>query len=468
MNNSPLLKKYDDTFFMEAYFSNNPVSKVTNELNGRLEFSPNDKTLSVHISLKELKFWNTNHIDCVYGINSDGIYLKLTNLINMRSKNNSRTKQFLYTFYVNTCTLSVIPFDDSNNNTRKIDFSLTGFDTWFPIFEKRKINYFKRGGLKLSVNLKSDHKIGSFSFGEHKFFLKVYTELENPSRIEERYYRDLTIKSRVACIISGYSKLSNICTIKIVKDFEKLFAVLMGQRQQIIFIRPFSKKNRKAIYTSQITKTTSNVKKYIDPTYAFTYETFENTLGKIINNFFNRTDNENALITNFLMSLNEGLDLSNELLDLCQAIDSYYEVVPNVPRNLEKRISCFLKSLPECIKNILEDNREIILKDFLIKFREGNITTSDLPRKQNPLCFEDTLKIWARCISDTRMYLAHGNLERSKFRIDDSVEKARNTELLQFLLQCFILQKLGYSNFDRKELKDSLINIITNEKYSII
>lgn len=239
MNNSPLLKKYDDTFFMEAYFSNNPVSKVTNELNGRLEFSPNDKTLSVHISLKELKFWNTNHIDCVYGINSDGIYLKLTNLINMRSKNNSRTKQFLYTFYVNTCTLSVIPFDDSNNNTRKIDFSLTGFDTWFPIFEKRKINYFKRGGLKLSVNLKSDHKIGSFSFGEHKFFLKVYTELKNPSRIEEHYYRDLTIKSRVACIISGYSKLSNICTIKIVKDFEKLFAVLMGQRQQIVFIRPF-------------------------------------------------------------------------------------------------------------------------------------------------------------------------------------------------------------------------------------
>lgn len=66
------------------------------------------------------------------------------------------------------------------------------------------------------------------------------------------------------------------------------------------------------------------------------------------------------------------------------------------------------------------------------------------------------------------MYLAHGNLKRSKFRIDDSVEKTRNTELLQFLLQCFILQKLGYSNFDRKELKDSLINIITNEKYSII
>lgn len=66
------------------------------------------------------------------------------------------------------------------------------------------------------------------------------------------------------------------------------------------------------------------------------------------------------------------------------------------------------------------------------------------------------------------MFLVHGNLERSKFRIDDSVEKTRNTELLQFLVQCFILQELGYSNFNREELKSAIKRIITNKKYSII
>lgn len=467
MNTSPLLRKYNDSFTMEAYFSSNPVDDIINEINGSLTFSPNEKVLSIHVSLEDLKFWNRNHIDYVYGISPDGIYLKLTNLINMNSKGNVKTNQFLCTFYVNTCTLSELPFKLSNN-TRKIDFSLTGFNTWFPIFEKRKVDYLKRGGLKLSVNFASARKIGSFTCNNKKLFLQVYTELESPSRIEELYYRDLTVKSRIGCIISGYSHISNTDAIKIVKDFEKLFAVLTGQRQQIVFIRLFSKKNKKAIYTSQITETLSNIKKHIDPTYPFAYKTFEDTLGKVINNFFNRTDNKNALIINYLMSLNKNLDLSNELLDLCQSIDSYYESIPEVSRVLEKRIKTFLNKLPDFIRGILKDNREVILKGFLVKFREGKITTSDLDRSSDNLSYGDTLGIWARCISDTRMFLVHGNLERSKFRIDDSVEKTRNTELLQFLVQCFILQELGYSNFNREELKSAIKRIITNKKYSII
>lgn len=468
MNESPLLKNYDDSFTIEAYFSNMPVENPTAELNGKITFSPNDRTLSVHVSAENQKFWNKNHIDCVYGITPNKIYLKLTNLINMRMSANLSTSLFLYTFYVNTCTLSEVPFSQNKSYTRKIDFSLAGFDTWFPVFEKRKINYLKRGGLKLSINLASAHKIGSFFVGNKKFLLRVYTELDRPSGFEKLYYRDLTVKSRVGCVISGRSNLNDIDVIKIVKDFEKLFAVLTGQRQQIKFIRPFSKKYKKAIYTSQVTKASPDIKKYIDPTYAFAYKTFGNTLDKVISNFFNRTDNINALIINYLMSLNEDLDLSNELLDLCQAIDSYYESIPETSRVLENRIITFLNKLPNFIRDLLIDNREIILKEFLNKFGENEITTSDFHRNSNDLRYEDTLGIWARCISDTRMFLVHGNTERSKFRIDDSVEKTRNTELLQFLVQCFVLQQLGYSDFDREEVKESLKSIITNKKYSII
>lgn len=87
------------------------------------------------------------------------------------------------------------------------------------------------------------------------------------------------------------------------------------------------------------------------------------------------------------MSLNKNLDLSNELLDLCQSIDSYYESIPEVSRVLEKRIRTFLNKLPDFIRGILRDNREVILKEFLVKFREGKITTSDLDRSSDNLSY---------------------------------------------------------------------------------
>lgn len=130
-------------------------------------------------------------------------------------------------------------------------------------------------------------------------------------------------------------------------------------------------------------------------------------LDNLIPNWFNKSENFDLLIQDYLLTISYNETVQNKLINLTEGIEAYYR---DEKISLCKKIKNMLKSLPTYVIDKLEEH-------------VGNIDE------------------WAQAIKQTRVYIAHG--EKKAKVIDDIIELSQGVNTLQYLTQYFILQELG-------------------------
>lgn len=388
-----------DEFELHGYFENKIVSKVRSNNNGIFKFSSKNQTLDINVPFELRNFWDKQYIKRVYGVTPEGIYIKLENLIRIHNTQYFHTRNSNYKYLINICVLSKAPFDNQFDKGMNIQFKLTDFDSWLPIFDNRDFKYLDDGGLNLKITKYPAVSLGIINIDGVICHSSINTVLSFPSPWEFKKHRKLNIKSEVNINISSYIPIEDNYAILIVKEFKKIFTIITNKRQRIVYLKPYNSKLTKDIFLNQYNQNEKNANPFCEDGDVFNYNSFKNQFIDVVNNFYNKSQNLKMMSDNYLMTLNNNLDLSNELIDLCQGIDSYFEAIPNVGFSLEKRLNAFVYSLPESLINILKENRNIILKEIIEKRKKGYLTSKDFKKdKKKELDYEDTLAVWCRAL----------------------------------------------------------------------
>ena len=162
------------------------------------------------------------------------------------------------------------------------------------------------------------------------------------------------------------------------------------------------------------------------------YEMFQEKrdiqLNNLIPNWFNKGENFELLIQDYLLTISYNETVQNKLINLTEGIEAYYR---DKDENLHQKLEDMLNSLPEYIQDTLEKN-------------VGDLDT------------------WLSEIKDTRVYIAHG--DRKEHVIDDFMELSRDVDTLQYLTQYFILQELGMKIEGKERVKINLDSFFNTEE----
>lgn len=460
-NLNPITATCFDNFTLDGYFDTKREKAFNNnQVNGRLIFSKNYKKLKVNISLIENPTWDTNFLKYVYGKNTQGFYLKLENLSRAKWNIYFNTNIIYCEFNVGTCYISTDPLDHTSGT--KMNFSLTNFDSWIPIMEEKKIEPFDRNektGVKISIPLPSKKVLGIVDYKGNQVKFYIGTSLSLQSAYQFLINRNNFVRSHTYISVK-YSMLTNYeDMLSLVRQFERLFSLIIGKHQMIKFICCFSNNESINVIPRQPYGITHSDDISEHKRYVFSLQSMKLEFGKILNNFLNLDSGLKLLIDNYLMSYSKDFYVPNILTDLCQGIDSFYEGKNNSNYTLESRIKEMLNSLPICLTEVLRENRSVLVDSLIEKMRKGSITDEDFENR-NVLNFNDTISVWARIIKDTRVFFVHGNSEKTKFRLDNLIDQTKNIKIFQFLVRCFIFQQLGYTNFKRSQIVNHLKELL--------
>ena len=232
-------------------------------------------------------------------------------------------------------------------------------------------------------------------------------------------------------LIEGENNISSEKAIFFATELRKMFSVVLARP---LNTTQLSKKGIDKISQEHLTEDLY----FLEPGFKnnkdklFIYEMFlENVdiqLNNLIPNWFNKNENFELLVQDYLLTISYNETVQNKLINLTEGIEAYYR---DKDENLCQKIKDMLHSLPTYIIYTLEK-------------RVGDIDT------------------WALAIKQTRVYIAHGDKKANV--IDDFMEFSRDVDAIQYLTQYFILQELGMKIRDEQRVKMVLDDCFNTEK----
>ena len=164
----------------------------------------------------------------------------------------------------------------------------------------------------------------------------------------------------------------------------------------------------------------------------FIYEMFQEKrdvqLNNLIPDWFNKDENFDLLIQDYLLTISYNETVQNKLINLTEGIEAYYR---DKDESLYQKLKDMLYSLPVYVLDTLKNN-------------VGDLDT------------------WLLAIKDTRVYIAHGI--RKAHVTDDFMELSQDVDALQYLTQYFILQELGMKIESKQVVKIVLDNFFNTEE----
>ena len=151
-------------------------------------------------------------------------------------------------------------------------------------------------------------------------------------------------------------------------------------------------------------------------------------LNNLIPDWFNKDENFDLLIQDYLLTISYNETVQNKLINLTEGIEAYYR---DKDESLYQKLKDMLYSLPVYVLDTLKNN-------------VGDLDT------------------WLLAIKDTRVYIAHGI--RKAHVTDDFMELSQDVDALQYLTQYFILQELGMKIESKQVVKIVLDNFFNTEE----
>lgn len=330
----------------------------------------------------------------------------------------------------------------SNNEEFKpniLEFSLTNLKYWLPlsngityekdrlIFDESKIKPFIVGGFKVD-----DTQNGRMNIAT------VWSR-----KIADRS-RKVSLEFEPIIRIKFENTVSDDEAIDLVTQLNSLYELLLGIPTSIKFIRTKDSntgKYRMFFVDARAPRVYEEDSRTILDKIEF--NKVEQDLPKMVSNLLTLDRKNKLMLQNYKLTLEFTTVIENDLVNLTQAIEYIFK-----KESLKKKITAFLSGLPEALK-------KIVLR-----------VVGDRDK-------------WVTSIVDTRVFLVHGEDSR-KHVITNVDELIFTTKLLQMLVRCYLLNKLGLTegniNFEREiqellrrykpELKDEMfVGIMAKSGY---
>lgn len=305
-------------------------------------------------------------------------------------------EQELYVKYFTVSNFS--PDEDLKLDTLFLDYNL--LDKWInpvqhfvPLNDGKGITYESDGTKLLS------------QINNHGTVYSVYISGNVNKNIKGA--REVYFKNTSFIKIVSDTSIDDVIAVKFANSFGKLLSCILDFPVNTLLVskRESLKNSRKQenIYYESLypTKEFSHKTKFLFP-----YNKFD--INKLIHNWFNMSDELRMLVDDYLLTVVYNETIENQLINLTEGIESYYR---NLDINLLEKLKKFINELPQVIQEELSN--------YIIDMDE-----------------------WLKGIKDTRVFIAHGNVKSHK--IDNMNEIIIRVSALRLLVQCFIMDKLGF------------------------
>ena len=161
----------------------------------------------------------------------------------------------------------------------------------------------------------------------------------------------------------------------------------------------------------------------------------------MVSNWFNASSELKLLIQDYLLTVNYTMSMQNMLINLTQGIEAFYRKEKVISR---KKVKKYQRNL------YLLEKIEKMLSTFSNKFI--NTIEKDIGLNINK---------WAKLIKNTRVFIVHGN-KKGKI-IENTTDLWHSVQLLQYLVQVFILQELGMINLSEQKEFNQIDKIFSSE-----
>lgn len=326
----------------------------------------------------------------------------------------------------NLTTFSVVDFipDDLNYKMfNKVLLSFTFLDDWInPALR------FETEGMSTKVKSASSRNLAYFTYHGQIFKVSIEGNVKKQEGQNDRYIK---YQNKSWLVIEGENNISSAEAIMFATEMKKIFSVVLARSVNTIQL---SKKGIDKKSHRNITEDLYFLENRFSENQMslFIYEMFQESkdiqLNILIPNWFNKGENFELLVSDYLLTINYQETVENKLINLTEGIESYYR---DQNKSLCEKIQLMLHSLPENLQNVLKE-------------------------KVGPL------DNWAKTLKQNRVYIVHGN--KKKFVIDNIEELSEHVNLLQYLVQYFILQQLGMKIRNTNIVKTNINGFFSSER----
>lgn len=323
---------------------------------------------------------------------------------------------------------SIVNFIPQNLSTKifnKILLNFTLLDDWItPAFRFEEAYT----GMQTKVKMAKPIVLAYFTYRGQLFKVELVGNISKKNGQNDKY---VNYKNDSWILIEGENSISSEQAIFFATELRKMFSVVLARP---LNTTQLSKKGIDRITHQSLTEDLYFLEMRFknNKDKLLIYEMFQEKrdiqLNNLIPNWFNKGENFELLIQDYLLTISYNETVQNKLINLTEGIEAYYR---DKDENLHQKLEDMLNSLAEYIQDTLEKN-------------VGDLDT------------------WLSEIKDTRVYIAHG--DRKEHVIDDFMELSRDVDTLQYLTQYFILQELGMKIEGKERVKINLDSFFNTEE----
>ena len=342
-------------------------------------------------------------------------------------RNNKTIVPVVYNnWYVNRFSIiNFIPQRLSSKIFNKVLLNFTLLDDWItPAFR------FEEAYPNMQTKVKPAKPI-VLAYFTHKGQLFKVELVGNISKKNGQNDKYVNYKNDSWILIEGENNISSKQAIFFATELRKMFSVVLARP---LNTTQLSKKGIDKITQQSLTEDLYFLEMRFENNKdkLFIYEMFQEKrdvqLNNLIPDWFNKDENFDLLIQDYLLTISYNETVQNKLINLTEGIEAYYR---DKDESLYQKLKDMLYSLPVYVLDTLKNN-------------VGDLDT------------------WLLAIKDTRVYIAHGI--RKAHVTDDFMELSQDVDALQYLTQYFILQELGMKIESKQVVKIVLDNFFNTEE----
>lgn len=328
-----------------------------------------------------------------------------------------------------------LPDEKVTLNNLILDYNM--LDKWIAPAQK----FVFKDDMSLSIVSSDNIFLSNFTFKGQVFNVFLVGDISQKSKNKNR---NVIYTNKSYLLIEGEDNISTSDAIYFATEFRKILSVILACPVNTTQLSKRGIKGDKATQVSEdvyfLETRSQKEMPELSAFYTFQFNTDIN-FSKIVSNWFNASSELKLLIQDYLLTVNYTMSMQNMLINLTQGIEAFYRKEKVISR---KKVKKYQRNL------YLLEKIEKMLSTFSNKFI--NTIEKDIGLNINK---------WAKLIKNTRVFIVHGN-KKGKI-IENTTDLWHSVQLLQYLVQVFILQELGMINLSEQKEFNQIDKIFSSE-----
>mgnify|MGYP000843710166 FL=1 len=328
-----------------------------------------------------------------------------------------------------------LPDEKVTLNNLILDYDM--LDRWIAPAQK----FVVKDDMSLSIVSSDNIFLSKFTFEGRVFNVFLVEDISERSKNENR---NVIYTNKAYLLIKGENNISTSDAIYFATEFRKILSVILAWPVNTTQLSKRGIKGDKATQVSEdvyfLETRSPKEMPELSAFYTFQFNTDIN-FNKIVSNWFNASSELKILIQDYLLTVSYTMSMQNMLINLTQGIEAFYRKEKVIFYRRGKKLK-----KDECLLNKI--------KKMLCTFSDEFINKVEKDIGMN-------IKKWAELIKNTRVFIVHGNKKGEI--IENTTDLWHSVQLLQYLVQVFILQELGMIDLSEQKEFNQINKIFSSE-----